>query len=156
MKKFLLRNVLVLSLFGASSCVADLDRVQVNDYRLDQVTFAGASKIKITVSIKVYNPTAKILTLKSAAFDVLDGDVAIARIHLTESVDVPASSDGYHTLPLELSITNMLALFASSIDLHNPQLEKLLVSGSLKVKAGLLNKTVTIREKTIGQLLKSL
>jgi LEA14-like dessication related protein len=156
MRKFLLRSGLALSVFLASSCVARLDQVRVADFRLDKVAFSGASKMTLSVSIKVYNPTAKKLTLQSAAFDVLENDAVIARLRLLEAVEVPASSDGYHVLPMELKITDMLALLTSGIDLQNPPLEKLLVNGSLKMKAGMLSKTVTVQEKTIEQLLKEL
>jgi LEA14-like dessication related protein len=130
--------------------------VRIESYGLDNVAFASTSKIKMTVSIKVHNPTAKKLTLQRAAFDVLDDDAVIAHLHLLEAVEIPASSDGYHSLPLELNVTNMLALLSGGIDLKNPQLDKLLVNGSLKMKAGRLSKTITIRNKTIDQLLKEL
>jgi LEA14-like dessication related protein len=156
MKKFLLQGGLILSFFLLSSCVANLDRVRVESYGLKDVTFSGASRVQMNVSIKVYNPTGKKLTLQRAAFDVLDGDAVIARMRLLEAVDIPASSDGYHLLPVELNITDMLALLTGGIDLNNPQLDKLLVNGSLKVRAGLLSKTVAVHNKTIEQLLKEL
>ncbi|MDR2359246.1 MAG: hypothetical protein LBD87_05545 [Prevotellaceae bacterium] len=156
MKKVLLRNGLILSFFLLSSCVDNLDRVRIDNYGLEDVAFVGASKVKMNVSIKVYNPTAKKLTLQHAAFDVLDDDAVVARMHLVETVEIPASSDGYYALPVELNITNMLALLTGDIDLNNLQLDKLLVSGSLQMKAGLLRKTITVRNKTIGQLLKEL
>jgi LEA14-like dessication related protein len=136
--------------------VSNLDRVRIDNYNLEDVAFVGASKVKINVSIKVHNPTAKKLTLQQVAFDVLDDDAVIARMRLVEAVEIPASSDGYHTLPVELNITNMLALLTGGIDLNNLQLDKLFVNGSLHMKAGLLSKTITVRNKTIGQLLKEL
>ena len=156
MKKFLLLNGFALFFFLLSSCTAHLDRVRIDNYGLNNVTFAGTSKIKMTVSIKVYNPTAKKLTLQRAAFDVLDDDAIIARMHLLEAVEIPASSDSYYSVPMELNITNMFALLSGGIDLKNPQLDKLLVNGSLKMKAGRLSKTITVRNKTIDQLLKEL
>jgi LEA14-like dessication related protein len=123
---------------------------------LQDVTFAGTSKVKMNVSIEVHNPTNKKLTLQRAAFDVLNDDVVIAQMRLLEAVEIPASSDGYHALPMELNIINMLMLLTSGIDLNNPQLDNLLVNGSLQMKAGWFSKTVTIRKKTIGQLLKEL
>lgn len=156
MKKFLLRNGVALSLFLLSSCVSNLDQVRIASYGLQDVAFTGASKVTMNVSIQVHNPTAKKLTLQRAAFDVLNDDMVIARMRLLEAVEIPASSDGHYMLPVELNITNMLMLLTSGIDLNNPQLDNLLVNGSLQMKAGSLSKTVTVRKKTIGQLLKEL
>ncbi|MDR3133597.1 MAG: hypothetical protein LBU42_06190 [Prevotellaceae bacterium] len=156
MKKILLRSGFVSFLFLFSSCVANLDRVRIDSYSLENVAFSGASKAKINLSIKVYNPTARKLTLEHAAFDVSGDGGVIARLHLMEAVEIPAESDGYHSLPVELNITNMLALLAGGMDLNNPPLDKLLLSGSLKVKAGMLSRTITVQNKTIGQLLKEL
>ncbi|MDR3350565.1 MAG: hypothetical protein LBN98_02805 [Prevotellaceae bacterium] len=156
MKKTLLSNAAALLLFLLPSCVASLEQVRVESYGVEDVVFAGASRITMTLSIKVHNPSTRKLTLQHAAFDVLDSDAPVARLRLLEPVEIPASSDVSCALPVELEITNMLALLTGGIDLRNPQLDDLLVNGSLQVKAGLLRKTVNIRKKTVGQLLKEL
>ena len=116
----------------------------------------NTSKIVVDTELKVYNPTKKKLTLKNGDFDVLYENMVFARLKFTGETEIPAQSNDYQAVPMELNITNMLALLSSGIDIRNPEIEKLIVNGSLKVKVGALSKTFPVENVTLEQLLNSL
>ncbi len=157
MRRFLLQSFTVVVVLLLSSCSGGLDKVRVDDFRVDNISFVNSSKINIAAALKVVNPTGKKIVLKTAEFDVLtNGGLVFAHLRMPEPATVPAKSEDYQPLQLELRITNMMALLSGDINLSELNIEDFLVDGAVQMKSGVLSKTFKVKDMTLGQLLKSL
>ncbi len=156
MRKFYNSVLLVLLVVFLSACTTNFDEVRVEDFRVNNMAMESLSKINIDASLKVNNPTKSLLTLKEADFDVLMNGTVIAHLRMLGETEIPAKSADYQAVPMELKVTNMIALLTSGIDLQNINIEKFVVNGSLKVKAGMWSKTFPVENMTLEQLMKSM
>jgi LEA14-like dessication related protein len=136
-----------------SACTGGLKDVRIEDFKVNDVKLSSA-RLLIDASIKVHNPTGRDIHLKELELDVLNNRQPFAHLSLQKAVTIPARSDEYHSLPLVLNVSDMLALLTGGIDIHNPKLEQFAVNGHLKLKTGALSKKIKVQEQTLEQLLK--
>jgi LEA14-like dessication related protein len=144
----------LLIMAAMSACTTDFSGVRVDDFRIDSLRLTGMSKARISASLKIINPTKKLIQLKSAEFDVSTDGGVFAHLRLLEAVPVPAGATDYQPVPLELQITDWLAVIGN-IDLRNLEqdLDRFLLSGEMKIKAGAWSRTLKVENRTLKEII---
>jgi LEA14-like dessication related protein len=154
MKKSIYVGGCAFLLLAISACTTDFSAVRVDDFRVENIDASNLKKIRVDVSLKVVNPTKRTLELKAADFDVLNDGAVFAHLRMIEPVLVPARSDDYRRLPLELQITDVMALLTMNINLRELNLEQWVLNGSVKLKAGIWSRTRKVENATLAQVLQ--
>ncbi|MDR2361969.1 MAG: LEA type 2 family protein [Prevotellaceae bacterium] len=138
---------------AAAGCTTDFREVHFDDFQIDSLRMVGTSKIYISASLKITNPTRQAIRLRAADFDVSADSVVFARLRLREEASAPAQTVAVLSVPLELQITDWLALIGSvNVRTIEAELDRLLLNGSLRVKAGCWNRTLQVQNRTLKQL----
>ncbi|MDR0667276.1 MAG: hypothetical protein LBF90_01495 [Prevotellaceae bacterium] len=145
----------LLPLALLSACTTDFSGVRVDDFRVDSLRMASMSTIRIHASLKITNPTRQAILLRTADFDVSVDDGVFAHLRLLGEVPVPAGSSEFRPVPLELQITDWLAVIGfGKINADNleKQLDKFVLNGDLHLKAGVWRRTLKVKNRTLKQL----
>ncbi|MDR0729565.1 MAG: LEA type 2 family protein [Prevotellaceae bacterium] len=145
----------LLMMVAAGACTTDFSKVRFDDFRVDSLHVASLSKIYISASLKITNPTKQVIRLRAADFDVSVDGAVFAHLRLREEVLAPAKSSDFLSVPLELQITDWLAVLGIgkiNADEMEEQLEKFILNGHLHVKAGVWNRTLWVQNRTLKQL----
>lgn len=152
MRKLNLQHILcaLFLLAAASGCM-----------RPDAIAFHGVSDVDfvlsgspaVTLVADVENSSAHNLTVRDAMFSLCrpNGD-RIGRVMLTEAVTLPRKSRTDLTVPMRVTLDNMLSGVAL---LANPgEIDGLYVSGEATVKAGCLKRRISIDRMPLSAFLK--
>lgn len=138
-----------------SACTTDFSEVRVDDFRVDSLRMASISTIRIHASLKIKNPTRQAIVLRAADFDVSVDDGVFAHLRLLDEVPVPAGSSDFRPVPLELQITDWLAVIGLgkiNVDNLEKHLDSFVLNGDLHLKAGVWRRTLKVENRTLKQL----
>lgn len=134
------------------SC-GSLNDINVSQSKDPQLKSLKGSKATLQLAANVDNPTCYVLKLKKAEFDVLRSGYTFATLSLPKKLKVPKRSNQLQTVDLELHLKNPLALLAGGFELD---LDDFTFTGTIKVGAGLLSKTMKFDNVTLDQLMRTL
>jgi LEA14-like dessication related protein len=151
MKKIIL---FFLVLWVASSCVK-LEEINIKDAKIETVSLKTMTNISCNLVLTVENANKKNIIIDDAELEMWLGETYLGLIESTDKTTLPPQFNGNIAIPLQVSITNLIALTTIGTN-FDTILDKFEVTGFVKVKAGAFTKKHKVTKTTIKNLLGSL
>lgn len=145
MKKIHFLFPLLAVLFLSASCIRQ------DDFRF--IGFEGAAMHGLTradVTVRIENRSNRNVTLQDAHLYVFNEGAEVCEIRLRNDVVIPKRSSEAICLPLQLRVSDPLALYGLIKSLSVKGIGQLTVSGTGTVKAGKLKKGFEMSERPLS------
>lgn len=145
MKKFHLIFPLLAVLLLSASCIRQ------DDFRflgVEGATMHGLTRADVLVRIE--NRSSRNVTLQDARLHVFNEGAEVCEIRLRNEVVIPKRSSEAICLPLQLRVSDPLALYGLIKSLSGKSIGHLTVSGSGTVKSGRLKKGFEMGERPLS------
>jgi hypothetical protein len=119
-----------------------MKEISVEDVGRPVLKSLAGRKAVMEIGVKVNNPTGKKLYLKKGEFEIFNKGYTFGKARLLEQTEIPAYSNDYQPVLLEISITDAMAIMKGSVHsiLSDENISLLTFSGYIKGGTKLISK----------------
>jgi LEA14-like dessication related protein len=135
--------------WALTSC-GNLRDIRVEEIRKGSVSLQPQSsgKMQLSMDARISNPSRRTVTVTQLDFKLRFNGATIAVVSSPNPLRIAKRSNDFQPILLDVQLQNLLLL----LGLRKDNMDKLVVSGTLKAKVGLLRKTIDIDEQPASAL----
>lgn len=152
MKYFLAIAVLLISL---SSCSISQDDISFKNVKKVDVQGVTMSQVRLTLDVEIANASRMKITVKEGMMMLHDAAGDIAEITIREGFELPKKSVTVVKIPITIKFKGSLGAL-SAMSRLNGDLNSILVSGNINVKAKSINKKMEVKDITLKQFMAAM